>query len=303
MDYDSLLGGVEYTEVNDTIMYGGNEIVVGGSVKSESRGKIIHLKYVPNDVKKLLAIINMARPVIFGHVEYDDGQSLSLKEGKKNDNDNDAAVFNMLRERLNRTPDVVVTELVHEYKLKEPVYWAITNLMQLLLMHIKNRRPRMRAIKIDGDIGEILDRVRSGDNFFKIATDHKDWPASIHAVVQELLEMLIRERMPKGNWREPELRSPTWPELCKKNIAAMNDVSKQKYSTVREYVEAIVLRENILMNHMHAVEMYYVHSAADINKYADCLASFLESAANPQALSKTDGGDNGGGDNPFIVKK
>lgn len=274
MDYDAIVGGVGEIDVQ-SITHGGNEMVVGGSAKAEGRDKILHLKRVPNDVKKLLAIINMARPVVFGHIEYDDGKTAKLKKGPRMD-EPDEALKQMLQKRLNKSAADVVTDLVHEYKLREPVRWALTDLIQLLLKHIKNKRPRMRAIKVNGDIGEILDRVRNGDDYFKVATDHKDWPDSLAGVVQELLEILKKERTPSGMWKEPELKTPEWPKMCEKNKAAMDAVTKKKYKTVRDYVEAIVMREHILINHMDAVEMYYVESAEDVKAYTKELASFLK---------------------------
>lgn len=274
---DVIVGGIGIIDVA-TIVYGGQEMVVGGAAKCGSRDKLLHLKHVPNDTKKLLAVINMSRPVVFGKIHYDDGDEKKLRAGPHMDEPDDA-LMTMLHERLHQKPDDVVINLVHEYKLAEPVYWALTELIQMLLKRIKDKRPNMRAVKINGDIGSILDRVRDGDEYFKVATDHKDWPKNMTAVVRELLDILLRERTPKGIWREPKLLSPQWPEMCYKNVNAMNDIAAKKYKTVRQYVEAIVLRDHILMNHMDAVEQYYIDSARDIQEYNSLLVSFFEKHA------------------------
>lgn len=292
-DLDVIAGGVGTIDVA-TIVYGGQEMVVGGAAKCESRDKILHLKHVPNDTKKLLAIINMSRPVVFGNVQYDDGDEKTLRSGPHMDAPDDA-LRDMLQSRLNQNAETVAKNLIHEYKLAEPVYWALTELIQVLLKRIKDKRPNMKAIKVNGNIGEILDRVRKGDEYFKVATDHKDWPGSMATVVRELLNILSRERTPKGSWRVPRLRSPTWPRMCSKNEAAMNAVSAKKYKTTKQYVEAIVLREHILMNHMDAIEQYYIDSARDIKEYKSALVTFLRKTTRSALPCKTE--------HSLIVKK
>lgn len=284
IDYDAIVGGVGEIIDNCSIMHGGNEIVVGGAAKGECRDKILHLKHAPNDTKKLLAIINMSRPVVYGNVEYDDGASSKLKAGPMMSKPDDALITS-LNNRLQSPASDVVNALIYEYRLAEPVYWALTDLIQLLLRRIKNKRPNMRLIKINGNIGEILDRVRNGDAYFKIATDHNDWPDSIPSVVQELLEILRRERIPSGMWNEPKLKTPAWPKICLKNKDAMDQISKKKYKTVREYVEAIVLREHILVGHMDCVEMYYIDTAHDIKNYTSELASFIKTNRRTKVAS------------------
>jgi hypothetical protein len=280
-DLELIAGGVGAIDV-DTMVHGGQEMVVGGSAKCESRDKILHLKHVPNDTKKLLAILNMSRPVVFGNIQYDDGSKKKLRSGPRTDAPNEALI-DMLQERLNRKPYSVVENLVHEYKLAEPVYWVLTDLIQTLLKQI-GKRPNVKAIKINGDIGEILDRVRKGDAYFKVATDHKEWPKNMTSVVRELLNILTRKRTPNGVWNMPVLSSSKWPRMCSKNEAAMNEVSAKKYKTTRQYVEAIVLREHILMKHMDAVEQYYVKSAHNIKKYESALIFFFGKNTCPATL-------------------
>jgi hypothetical protein len=283
MDYDTIVGGVGEIGV-EVIIHGGSEMIIGGSAKSEGRNKIIHLKHVPNDTKKLLAIIHMARPVVFGNLQYNNGKTGNIRAGPMM-GEPEAALLESLRTRLNRSAENVVKALAHEYKLVEPMYWAFTDLIQLLLRYIKNKRPNMRSIKVDGDIGGILDRVRNGDTFFKIATDHKDWPVNIVGVVQELLEVLRRERTPNGVWNEPKHNAVAWPELSPDNKKAMDDIANKKYKTIRNFVEAIVTREHVLINHMDAVEMYYVNTAKEIKKYTTALSIFLK--PHQQPLSKS----------------
>jgi hypothetical protein len=286
MDYDTIVGGVGKIDV-EVIMHGGNEMVIGGSSKYEGRNKIIHLKYVPNNTKKLLAIIHMARPVVFGNLQYNDGKTGKINTGPMMDEPG-VALLKSLNERLNRPPEKVVDALAHEYKLVEPVYWAFTDLIQLLLRHIKNKRPNMRSIKINGDIGGILDRVRDGDTFFKIATDHKDWPTNIVGVVQELLEVLRRERTPNGVWNDPKHDKSKWPELDSENKMAMLNIAKKKYKTIRNYVEAIVMREHVLINHMDDVEMYYINIAKGVKKYTTALDIFFKSQSKCNKNTATD---------------
>jgi hypothetical protein len=274
MNHDAIVGGIGEINVQ-SIMHGGNERVVGGSAKSEGRDKILHLKHVPNDTKKMLAIINMARPVVFGNIEYDDGKTDKLKHGPKTI-EPDAALISALTERLQLSAENVVNRLAREYKLTEPVYWALTDLIQLLLRRIKNRRENMRSIKVNGDIGGILDRVRNGETYFKIATDRKDWPSNITGVVQELLDILRRDRESQGMWNEPDIKYPEWPKICSKNIDAMAQISKKTYTSIKQYVEAIILREHVMIEHMDAIEMYYIKTARDIKLYTKELSRFIK---------------------------
>ena len=270
MNYDSIIGGIGEIPV-DTIKYGGMDMAVGGVSKSENRNKLLQLKYIENDTKKLLSIIGMSRPVIFGEIDYDDGKKKSLNPAS-NQTDSETALINKLKSRLNMPVADVILLLTTEYKLQEPLKIALTELIGALLKCLKNKRPNMRAIKIDGDIGEILDKVSNGESYFKIATDHKEWPNSLQSIIIELLNELKKEINKNENIDKP-LSNPKWPELDKKTKKALTSTIVKKNNTIRDYVESIVIREHNLMDYMDSIESYFIQSAKDIQEYIKILSA------------------------------
>jgi len=150
-----------------------------------------------------------------------------------------------------------------------------------MLKYIKEKRPNMRLVKIDGDIGYTLDKVRNGEKFFKISTDHKNWPNKISKVVEELGNILIKEKMNgtkkmQEGWTLPTLINPKYPQLSSEIKNKMRKNIKLSNNSVKDYVEAIIIRENNLLNHVDDIEKYYIDSAKDINSYRLSLKKYLK---------------------------
>ena len=295
MDYDAVVGGIFEPDVK-TIISGGLEVVVGGAARGNATDRVLYMKHLGNDIKKLLAAIGMSRPVSFGNVEYDDGSNSHMNGVPEDNPASNEVLMSALHERLSRSIDDTIEGLIHDYRLREPLYLAFTELIQMLLRHIKTKRPRMKAIKVDGDVGDILDRVRRGDSYFKIATNKKQAlaPKHMQGVVKELLAILQRERTPMGEWKKPKIKISKWPTLEPK---IMNKLTKMSASikaksarptTVRKYVEAIVLRENELTEHMNAIENYYIQSAKNITSFKAALNAFLRGACKTVHPKKTE---------------
>lgn len=271
MKYDNIVGGIEYNDNVQTIISGGRENVVGESMKKTLRDRILFLKHIGrDDVKKLLSIINISRPVVFSHTEYDDGDK---KVFKKSITPN-TALNTLLENRLHMEPDLVVKRLVKECNLKEHVHNILTEMIQILLKRVKNKRPNMRTIKIDGDIGDILDRVKKGDEYFKIATDHKKWAVSMPDIICQLLDILKREHTQNGPWKT-EYVLPAWPEIDRDIVSEMLKKSEHKCKSIHKYVKTIVLREHTLLKYLDDVENYYIDVARCIKKIIRNLIKFF----------------------------
>jgi hypothetical protein len=269
---DDVVGGLSKIET-DVVVCGGKRVVVGGTVKYNMRGRAIKLKHVPRkDVRAVVAILGMSRPITFGHVEYDDGKRGKL--GCARVVQPDDALHDQLEARLKMKPAAVIEQLVTDFELRTPVYLTMTDMIKMLLKYVRHRRPNMRAIKVSGDIGDILDRVARGDEFFKVATDNADWPASMPDVIVELLNILKRERVVRGKWVEPAMYNPVWPQLDKevaKNMGAVGRVPRDTYKLVR----AIVEREHHLLAHLESIGTYYTESARDVRALKMAVATFL----------------------------
>jgi hypothetical protein len=271
MKYDSIVGGIEYSENVQTIVSGGKEIIVGDNIKKALRDRILFLKHVKkDDTKKLLSIINISRPVLFGYTEYDDGDKKIIN---KNAN-TDTALKNVLENRINMEPNDVVNNMVREYNLKEHVYNSLTEMIQILLKYIIHKFPNMKAIKIDGDIGELLARVKNGDDYFKIATHHKKKVLNIPSIIHKLLNILKQGSTHTGPW-DPVCVLPLWPELDKNIIKDMKKFNSNKCNSIRNYVKTIVMREHILLNYLDSVENYYIDTTRCVEKYTSNIVKFL----------------------------
>jgi hypothetical protein len=266
---DTIIGGLDVIET-DRMKSGGKEIVIGGMADQSFRRRAIRMKYVPRtNHKMILAVLDLSRPLTFGRIEFDDGSSKSLVRRRVDPN---AAMIKMLDDRLNMSADKLILRITSDFELRRPLLLALSELINTLLKYIRRSRPNMRAIKVDGDMGFILDQISLGDKYFKVATDQNDWPATMPAIVIHLIGMLKSTKMSK--WVPPKLNDPKWPSGALPKLPS----KKPSHITTYQLMRAIVLRENKLAARINAIEEYYIDAAQDVMAYRASISTFLNQA-------------------------
>jgi hypothetical protein len=271
MKYDSIVGGIEYSDNVQTIVSGGKEIVVGETIKKALRDRILYFKYVGDDTKKILDIINISKPVIFGNVEYDDGNKkiISKKESL------DSALMTILENRLHEKPELIVNRIIHEYGLREYLKNAMLDMIKILILEIKNKNGTMKKIKVGADVGEILTRIENGREYFKIDTKGKDIPTDMPEIINILLNILKTKYKGLYTWKINKHES-VWPDMDSSLKDAVEKSGKDKNcKNIKEYVKEIIKREHILLEYLDKVENYYLETARCIKKYTDDLQLFF----------------------------
>jgi hypothetical protein len=292
-DYTAIAGGVGDLWV-ETVAHGGENVVVGGLAKVSARDRVLSLKYVPDDPRQLLALIGMGRPIGWGHVEYDDGAKEKKLARASTDAEPDAAVMTELESRLTMKPAKVTELLAKEYALAEPVAIALVDMIALLAGHMKKHKPDSRPLAINPAAGEVLARLTEGETYFKIVTDRDDVPATLTAIVRELLNKMVTVKCSRPTTAPmetaPAIKRPTWPAIDPEVAAKMDAWPGQPKAarpsdagpsattppSLRSYVEAIIMREHELVAHMDAVERYYVDTARDLITYTAALQAHFE---------------------------
>jgi hypothetical protein len=77
--------------------------------------------------------------------------------------------------------------------------------------------------------------------------------------------------------RETDILMPAMLANAEFPTAPMLDASTvADDATVREYVQAIVMREHKLLKHLDAIEQYYISAAHDIQQYGAALAACIK---------------------------
>lgn len=269
---------------NDLISYkfisvgGGVEIVTGGSATVKCRDRSMYMDQYDRDtdIKKLLAVINMKRPITFdGLVTYDDNTNERIINRAVKHN---TALIANLKRRLRMTHNEIAKSMISECDITSPIRDAMIDIMNILIKAIKEKRPNMRKIKINGDVGELLDKINSGHEYFKVSADEDDiYPSSIFDVLCVLLDILAKNNIPKGVWTPKNVPPPEWPEIEDSKVKELNDFykSNRHHNNVYDLVSAIVTRENIICDYLDEVEKYYSKIASDLYEYRDAVNLFL----------------------------
>lgn len=267
-----IIGGINISST--TIKTGGNEYVVGDSCKWSLRQKYIMLENAPETMsdKKLIKIVGLSVPLSFNKkVYYDDSprkRDITSKSYEKK-------IIKEVKNKLKETPEHIVNCAVETYDLKRPLIWALGDLLKLIAVFIQKHKPNMRKIKVSPELGTIITHIKKNDKFFKY--DSKTG-TNIIDVIGTTLDTLGKSRIPQGIWNQPSLINPTFPKMDK-NIKILIDKEKSKLgksSTLREILLTILNIEKILIEHINALENFYVFLANDIKNIEKSLRYFLK---------------------------
>lgn len=280
-----IVGGIDAyaRDQIDTIAVGGVDMVVGQSVISNMRDRAIYLTDGLDDMdeKKLLSVIGISQPLTFGTIQYDDGESgyvISKAAARKRPDDK---LMESLATRLKMAPTKVIDTLIRDFGLDRPVLLAmgefVTNMIEKinLCLTTGGKKP-LDVIMIAPQIGELVPFVKPGLLEVSSVEDAAaKWPTSFVKLVDTLENIAVAKkcitaaRVEIGDDTLPEY--PTMhPDLI---ISIDDDVNKDM--TTREYVAAIILRENKLVPHMIAIEEYNVRLAQVIQNYTRAFIKFM----------------------------
>lgn len=288
---DSIIGGL--TTSSETLKIGSKEYVVGECSKWHLRSKFIKYKYVSTSKikseKQLLKILGLSIPVSFNsRVFYDDGKSVPIvKDKHRQDKEID-----LLKKKLEESHYKYVDDAVKNYNLRAPLVWALIDLTMLLIKVNKMKRPNMRKIHITGKLTQLFEKVWRGRSYFRMNVNSQEVPADMITLVQKLLGELKKNNYPKGKWIDPEISLIVKPELCvhmnaKRDDEIKNIKQKMKsninaykkddihFHTIKEYVNAILMREKLYIDHVEEVEKYYIALAKNIIKITKSIKKYF----------------------------
>lgn len=272
-----IIGGIEAlagSEV-ETIVSGGNRIVVGNNAVDAMRDRAIYLK---DDLKnysvgKLLGIIGMSQPIAFGVIAYDDGETSFIVSNKKSRTTPDVELMKELTMRLHADPVKIAEWLVEHLNLNQPLWLAMGDFIDQMIRRIdeclitKGKRS-LGILTIGTPLGCLIPFTTSGK--LEVSSNPEVPAKTFKALAEYLLDLAVSKKCVSGNLL-PMSESgeiPRRPEVDSAVITSMNNVLEQQHlddqNEVREFVGAIIMRENHLTPFLAAVEGYNVKVAQEI---------------------------------------
>lgn len=283
---DEIVGGIEALAHDqiDTITVGGSDIVIGQAAVLGMRDRAMYLTMGLDgmDDKKLLGIIGMSQPLTFGTVEFDDGESGYVIPRAAARIGPDDKLMETLAARLKMAPGKIIDTLVREFGIDRPVLMAmgefVTNMIERInACLIARGKKSITPVMIAPAIGELVPFVKPGLLEVSSVEDAATkWPTTFISLTQELQDIAVTRNCIKSSDHEIELPAelPPYPKLSEDVIVSISsDMTAD--ATTRDYVAAIILRENKLAPHLVAIEDYNVRLAQVIQKYWTIMSSFF----------------------------
>lgn len=285
---ESIIGGIEamVRDHVDIVTVGGASFVVGQSALAAMRDRAIYLTngLSSMDEKKLLSIINMSQPLTFGTIEYDDGESSYVIQKSATRQTPTDKLKTSLSDRLKMAPNKIIDTLQRDFGLDRPVLLAMGEFVTEMIKRIntclisQGKKP-LDVIMIAPAIGELIPFVKSGLlEVSSIEDAATKWPASFPSLVSSLENIAIAKKCiipgstPGQIIMPGEL--PPYPVLPEDIIMSIDSDTAANNST-RDYVAAIIMRENKLTPHLVAIEEYNVQLAKVIQEYSRIMGMFF----------------------------
>lgn len=289
MDAIEIVGGIEALAHDqiDTITVGGSDMVIGQAAVLGMRDRATYLTMGLDDMddKKLLGIIGMSQPLTFGTVEFDDGELgyvISRAAARKRPDDK---LAESLAARLKMAPGKIIDTLVREFGIDRPVLMAmgefVTNMIERINSCLAARGKKLLdVIMIAPAIGELMPFVKPGLLEVSSVEDAATkWPATFISLTQSLQDFAVTRNCIRSSDLEIELPTelPPYPKMSEDVIVSISSDSgaSQSDATTRDYVAAIILRENKLAPHLVEIEDYNVRLAHVIQSYWTAIAAFF----------------------------
>lgn len=307
---DKIIGALEVQD-GISIMTGGFERIIGESSKWHFRQKYINYKYRSkhDDLRSLLKIVDLSIPVTFNKkVFYDDGEE--TKRGKDDKGCKEPSkiskkmtseetcqkALQVLKESLMRPVEEVVDKSINDYNLRSPLFWILSDTVKYLSMVIRRRKPNMRKIKISPEMADLVENIWSRKSCIKYVVNDDSIPNNLVDLVIHMLEIMKKNKLPRGKWSDPRLVNPEYPCICTVLQKNVTDKIKEKISemtdeptlaNVKKHIMAILFIENLLIEHIFAVEMYYVVMAEDMAKVLSKIKKFFQPSAASKSVKKS----------------
>lgn len=281
-----IIGGIEALARDqiETITVGGMSMVIGQSAVVGMRDRAMYLAGGLDDMddKKLLGIIGMAQPLTFGTIEYDDGESgyvISKAAARKQPDDK---LMESLATRLKLSPVKIIDTLVRDFGIDRPVLMAmgefVTNMIERINSCLTTRgKKSLDVIMIAPAIGELMPFVKPGLLEVSSVEDASiKWPATFISLTQTLQDLAVTRKCINSFSIEVELPAdmPQYPMIPHDVILSISESEELKGSP-RDYVAAIIMRENNLTPHLVAIEEYNAQLAQRIQEYWSSLRLFF----------------------------
>jgi hypothetical protein len=301
-----IVGGLE-SEYFDTVITGGNEVVVGENAKWFMRDKFLRLKYMNkagcgcplrsaaekkaariaenSSIKNMLKVIHLTIPINFSRkVHYDDEKTRILKDYPEGGETLASKAIKVLKNRLGDSINTNVNRLTSEYNLRAPLVWVLSDMVKYLSMKTRKNNPNMRKIKISPEMSEMVEKIWRDGKYFQYHVNNADIPADMLTLMLYLLGVLEKQKPGKGKWAEPVLDNGKKPVLSvaarsslQKKIGALkNAVIRKKTAGVQEYVFTVLQIENLIIEHVVKLELYYITLAKNMGRIFESLKKFLK---------------------------
>lgn len=271
-----IIGGIDALagpEVK-TIVSGGNRVIVGNNAVDAMRDRAIYLK---DDLKsysvgKLLSIIGMSQPIAFGVIAYDDGETSFIVSNKKSRTTPDVELMKELTTRLYADPIKIAEWLVEYLNLNQPLWIAMGDFIDRLVRQIdeclvaKGKRP-LGILTIGTQLGCLIPFTTSGK--LEVSPNPSVPAKTFKEFAAYLLDLAVTKKCVSEDLLPTyeSVEIPSRPAVDPAVIQVMNDLNGihlDDQNEVREFVSAIILRENHLTPFLAALEGYNVKVAQAI---------------------------------------
>lgn len=276
-----IIGGVYVigTDQIDTVIYGGNSVVVGNLALDAMQDRALYLKTDLKglDDKKLMGIIGMSQPISFGTVDTDDGETSFIVSRSSARTTPSEKLREELNARLGMEPAKIAELLARELKLNQSVWLALgaaaDSIIEQIDASLKTRGKPIKMVMIAPSLGELIPFTKS--NRFEVATDARpEDPKTARALMTHLLGVAVKQKCISptarsvADWKTPAV--PAYPKLD-----AQLEASAIEHKDVADYVIAIIKRENVLTPHLVAIEKYNVEVARGIQEYVKRILTYF----------------------------
>lgn len=279
-----IVGGiyVSGTDQIDTVIYGGNSVVVGQKAIDAMQDRALYLKanLTALDHKKLLGLIDMSQPISFGTIDSNDGETSFIVSRSSARATPSEKLMGELKTRLDLAEDKVAELLIRDLKLNRSVWMALGNTINRIIEQInaslKSRgKDPLDIIMITPALGHII--PFSGEGKLEVATDVRESdPKTYKALMNQLLYLAIKKKCVSLTPDSTEWKMPVVPEYPKLDVS-LTQIGSSEHISVADYVTAIIKRENELTPYLVAIEKYYVEIAHGIQEYTKRIIAYIAS--------------------------
>ena len=234
----------------------------------------------------MLKILNESLPVSFGKkVFYDDQTKMPVMSKKESINDINKKAVDLLNVRLNESIETTINRCVEEYGLREPLNWALADIVKYLAVLIKKKRPSSRKIKVSATMAFSIGKIWKDSKHFQYVVNSSDVPSNMAELTIHMLGIMEKINTKKGRWTTANIEEYSYPCICsinKNTLFSFIEDEKKDLSLrvndnniIKETIMTILIIESLIINHVDAIEKYYINAAKNISKIYDDLKVYF----------------------------